>query len=82
MADNANRGTSNSDSRDKYRDNDDVRDPIEGDARNESKPDTKSEARGTARENVGDQSRGTAAAPTGPEGNDNTAHRGERRTRD
>jgi len=82
MADNADRGTSNSNSRDKYRDNDDVRDPIEGDQRNEAKPDTKSEARGTTRENVGNNARGTVAAPSGPEGNDRTKHRGEKRTRD
>jgi hypothetical protein len=82
MADNQDRSRQNGASRDRYRDNDDVRDPIEGDQRNESKPDTKSEARGDARENVGNHSRGTAAAPTGPEGNDNTAHRGEKRPRD
>jgi hypothetical protein len=82
MADNQNRGASNPASRDRYRDNDDVRDPIEGEQRNESKPDTKSEARGDARENVGNHSRGTAANPTGAEGNDRTAHRGEKRPRD
>jgi hypothetical protein len=58
--------------RDKYRDNDDVRDPATSDERNEPKPDTKSEARGDARENVGNHSRGTDANPTGPEGNDRT----------
>lgn len=82
MADNQDHESSSPASRDRYRDNDDVRDPIEGDQRNETKPDTKAEARGTTRENVGNNSRGTAANPTGPEGNDNTAHRGERRTRD
>jgi len=82
MAENQDRNRSSEGSRDRYRDNDDVRDPIEGDDRNEAKPDTKSEARGDARENVGNHSRGTAAAPTGPEGNDNTAHRGEKRPRD
>lgn len=82
MADNQNRGESKAGSRDRYRDNDDVRDPIEGEERSEAKPDTKSEARGDARENVGNHSRGTAANPTGPEGNDKTAHRGERRPRD
>ncbi len=69
-------------SRDKYRDNDDVRAPIEGDERNETAPDTKSEARGSARENVGNHARGTAAAPTGPEGNDRTKHRGANRPRE
>ena len=82
MAENQDRNRSSEGSRDRYRDNDDVRDPIEGDQRNEAKPDTKSEARGDARENVGNHSRGTTAAPTGPEGNDNTAHRGEKRPRD
>jgi len=66
--------------REKYRDNDDVRDPTRD--RNESKPDTKSEARGDARENVGNHSRGTDAEPTGPEGNDRTKHRGANVPRD
>jgi hypothetical protein len=56
--------------RDKYRDNDDVRQPLEGGARTGGSADTNSEARGDARENVGNHSRGTAANPTGPEGND------------
>ena len=58
--------------RDKYRDNDDVREPLSPEDRNEPRPDTKSEARGDARENVGNNSRGTDANPTGPEGNDRT----------
>jgi hypothetical protein len=58
--------------RDAYRDNDDVRAPLEGDRRTGGNPDTKSEARGDARENVGNTARGTDAHPTGPEGNDNT----------
>lgn len=58
--------------RDKYRDNDDVRDPAAPQDRNEPRPDTKSEARGDARENVGNHSRGTDANPTGPEDNDRT----------
>ena len=82
MADRQNEGGYGQGSRERYRDDDDVRDPIEGEARNESKPDTRSEARGDARENAGNHSRGTAAAPTGPEGNDKTAHRGENRPRD
>ena len=59
--------------RDKYRDNDDMRDPTED--RAGTKPDTKAEARGDARETVGNTARGTAADPTGPEGNDRTRHR-------
>ena len=58
--------------RDKYRDNDDVRDPVAPNDRNEPRPDTKSEARGDARDNVGNNSRGTDTNPTGPEGNDRT----------
>ena len=64
--------------RDKYRDNDDMRDPIPGDQRAGTDPDTKSEARGDARENVGRTARGTAARPTGREGNDRTKRRGAR----
>jgi hypothetical protein len=56
--------------RDKYRDNDDVRRPLEDGDRTGGSADTKSEARGDARENIGNHSRGTAASPTGPEGND------------
>jgi hypothetical protein len=62
-------------SRDPYRDNDDVREPLEGNDRAGVKPDTKSEARGDARENIGNTARGTAADPTGPEGNDKTRGR-------
>jgi hypothetical protein len=58
--------------RDRYRDNDDVRDPIPPDDRLDTEPDSKTEARGDARENVGNTARGTDAAPTGPEGNDRT----------
>ena len=61
--------------RDKYRDNDDVRDPIPAEDRAGTKPDSKGEARGDARENVGNTARGTAADPTGPEGNDDRARR-------
>jgi hypothetical protein len=68
--------------REKYRDNDDVRDPVSDRDRNETSPDTSSEARGDARENVGNHSRGTDADPTGPEGNDRTRNRGANRTRD
>ena len=59
--------------RDKYRDNDDVRDPIRD--RVGVDPDSKSEARGDARENVGNTARGTDADPSGPEGNDRTRDR-------
>ena len=59
-------------SRDKYRDNDDMRDPLSGDERTGTAPDSKSEARGDARETIGNTARGTAANPTGPEGNDRT----------
>ena len=59
--------------REKYRDNDDVRDPIRDRAGVD--PDSRSEARGDARENVGNTARGTDADPTGPEGNDRTRDR-------
>ncbi|HJQ12057.1 MAG TPA: hypothetical protein VJ840_13590 [Gemmatimonadaceae bacterium] len=57
------------------RDNDDVREPLPGDQREDVKSDSKSEARGSARENIGNNARGTDAAPTGPEGNDRTRKR-------
>jgi hypothetical protein len=59
--------------RDKYRDNDDVRAPLED--RAETNPDTRSEAHGDAREAAGNTARNTAADPTGPEGNDRTRNR-------
>ena len=59
--------------RNKYRDDDDVRDPARD--RTGVNPDSKSEARGDARENVGNTARGTDADPTGPEGNDRTRDR-------
>jgi hypothetical protein len=58
--------------RDKYRDNDDVRDPTPPEDRNEPRPDSKSEARGDARDDIGNNTRGTDTNPTGPEGNDKT----------
>jgi hypothetical protein len=61
--------------RDKFRDNDDMRDPVAPEQRLDTKPDTKSEARGDARESVGRNARGTDANPTGPEGNDKTRQR-------
>jgi hypothetical protein len=63
----------NGGNRDRYRDNDDVRNPLSPDDRNEPNPDTKGEARGNARDAVGNNARNTDAEPrTGPEGNDNT----------
>jgi hypothetical protein len=59
--------------RDKYRDDDDVRDPVRDRAGTD--PDSRSEARGDARENVGNTARGTDADPSGPEGNDRTRDR-------
>jgi hypothetical protein len=59
--------------RDRYRDNDDVRDPVRD--RAGVNPDSRSEARGDARQNVGNTSRGTDSDPSGPEGNDRTKHR-------
>ena len=61
--------------RDKYRDNDDMRDPNTPHQRSDTKPDTKTEARGDARETVGRNARGTDVNPTGPEGNDRTRQR-------
>jgi hypothetical protein len=61
-----------SDDRSKYRDNDDQRAPLEGDARPGVSPDSKGEAKGDAREAIGNTARRTDAAPTGPEGNDKT----------
>jgi hypothetical protein len=61
--------------RDRYRDNDDQRNPLEGDDRTGGSSDTKSEARGDARENIGNTARGTDANPAGPERNDLTKHR-------
>lgn len=65
-------GGSTGASRDGYRDNDDMREPLAADERSGTDPDTKAEARGDARENIGNTARGTAADPTGPEGNDKT----------
>jgi hypothetical protein len=65
----------NEGNRSKYRDNDDVREPLGGDQRQDTKSDSKSEARGAARENVGNTAQDTAASPTGPVGNDRTRKR-------
>lgn len=66
--DNPNEGSN----RDRYRDDDDVRDPEPSDQRVDTKSDSKAEARGDARENAGRNARGTDAHPTGPGGNDRT----------
>ena len=68
-------GQSSAGSRDRYRDNDDMREPLAGHEREGTSPDTKGEARGDARETVGNTARGTDANPTGPEGNDRTRNR-------
>jgi hypothetical protein len=60
---------------DAHRDNDDVRNSLEGSDRAGTDPDTRSEARGNARANVGNTARDTDSHPTGPEGNDTTKHR-------
>lgn len=65
-------------SRDRYRDNDDVRAPGGPDARNDVGSDSRGEARGDARENVGRHARGTDADPRGPEHNDRQRSRGDR----
>jgi hypothetical protein len=62
-------------SRDRYRDNDDARQPLEGDDRTGANADTKSEARGSARESVGNTARGAATESHGPQGNDKTRDR-------
>jgi hypothetical protein len=63
--------------RDRYRDNDDARAPLEGDDRIGVTADTRFEARGDARENVGNNARGTDAHPTGPSGNDKQKSRSD-----
>jgi hypothetical protein len=68
--DRTNRDTSSS--RDRYRDNDDVRNPLEGDDRTGGNASTESEARGKARENVGNHSRGTDTDIRGADENDKT----------
>jgi hypothetical protein len=68
-------GQSGTTGRDRYRDNDDMRDQLTGDERTGTSPDPKAEARGDARETVGNNARGTAANPRGPEGNDRNQNR-------
>ena len=64
--------------RDRYRDNDDVRDPTPGEQRSDVSSDSRTEARGDARETVGNHARGTDTDRTGPEGNDRNADRPRR----
>jgi hypothetical protein len=64
--------------RDKHRDNDDARNPLEGNAKTGGSADTKSEARGDAREAVGNTARDTDTNERGPEGNDRTKKRDDR----
>jgi len=79
MAREENRDTSNSNAgRDRYRDNDDVRQPLESDAKTGGSADTKSEARGNARENIGNTSRGTDTDVRGADENDKTRQRPHR----
>ena len=73
--DNSDTGSSSDTGRDRYRDNDDVRAPLEGDDRTGGNPSTESEARGNARENAGNHARGTDADPHGAEENDKTRQR-------
>ena len=79
MADRSGGDANENTGRDRYRDNDDVRDITPAADRLEPDPGTKSEARGDARENIGNTARGTDASPTGPEGNDRQKHGHHRR---
>ena len=53
--------------RDRYRDNDDVRQIDDPATRNDVRSDSRNEARGDARENVGNHARGTDASRDRPE---------------
>ncbi|HEY9227924.1 MAG TPA: hypothetical protein VIP11_14805 [Gemmatimonadaceae bacterium] len=64
--------------RDRQRDNDDLRDLLGPNERDDVHPDTKSEARGDAREAIGNTARDTDTNPTGPEGNDKNKNRPRR----
>ena len=66
--------------RDRYRDNDDQRNPMDPRDRVAADADSKGEALGDAREAIGNTAHGTDAAPTGSEGNDRT--RGKETVRD
>jgi len=72
-----NRGDSGESGRDRYRDNDDVRQLDDPATRNDVKSDSRNEARGDARETVGNNARGTDADPSGPSGNDKTRSRSD-----
>ena len=74
-----NDGNSGENRRDRYRDNDDVRQVDDPATRNDVKSDSRNEARGDARENVGNHSRGTAAEQSGPGGNDRQRSRSDER---
>jgi hypothetical protein len=63
--------------RDRYRDNDDVRQIDDPGTRNDVRSDSRNEARGSARENVGNHARGTDADATGPSGNDKQKSRSD-----
>ena len=83
MADNerlgssGNRGNSGASGRDRYRDNDDVRQIDDASTRNDVKSDSRNEARGDARENVGNHARGTDTDAAGPSGNDKQRSRSD-----
>ena len=68
---------SGSTGRDRYRDNDDVRQIDDPGTRNDRKSDSRNEARGDARESIGNHARGTDANPTGPSGNDRQKSRSD-----
>ena len=72
-----NRGNSGESGRDRYRDNDDVRQVDDAATRNDVHSDSRNEARGDARENIGNHARGTDASPTGPSGNDKQKSRSD-----
>jgi hypothetical protein len=61
--------------RDRYRDNDDARNPMSPTDRVGTDPDTRAEARGDARETVGNNTRGTDPEEKGPEFNDKQRRR-------
>jgi hypothetical protein len=64
--------------RDPYRDNDDARDPLPPDQRDDVQSDSRFEGRGDARENVGRNARGTDTDRTDASGNDRNADRPRR----
>jgi hypothetical protein len=78
MARNQDESRNDQASRDRYRDNDDVRAPLEDDEKTGGSADTKSEARGDARENIGNTSRGTDTDIRGSDENDKTRQRPHR----